>query len=479
MSKLRKLFILTLLTGLILAFNNMPNVYAAEGDVAIDATNFPDEAFRQYIINRFDVNQDGVLSSTEINNITSIYLIDKGITSLKGIEHFGNLKSLQCNRNKLTSLDVSKNTALTTLLCHNNEITSLDVSKCTLLEDLNCAYNKITSLDVSKNTSLKQLVCGVNNLTSLDISKNTLLNRFYCSQNDITKLDVSKNTALKLIDCGYNKLMELDVSNNTELTYLCCYSNNIAKLDLSNNTKLETCLADGQYIYADLNLTNNDCYIDFSKYSIDASKISELEGAISYDGSKKRFILQEPLKVKEMVIYKYSTDFNNIQMTVSIPITAINDMRTPTTPETSASTPTVTTTKTETNSNKETTTRGEIASEEKTTLGEETSSMVNTNSEEEITTMEKISQEETTSHDEELVTSIEKATSEEETTTAENIKTNAKPVDNKEAYSSYLWIGVIVIIIISSSTFFIISKRIKNKGDNIEVEQKEGEGNDK
>ena len=45
---------------------------------------------------------------------------------------------LSCSNNKLTNLDVSKNTALETLYCDENNLASLDVSKNTALEDLEC-----------------------------------------------------------------------------------------------------------------------------------------------------------------------------------------------------------------------------------------------------------------------------------------------------------------------------------------------------
>ncbi|MBR5690179.1 MAG: leucine-rich repeat domain-containing protein, partial [Prevotella sp.] len=67
-----------------------------------------------------------------------------------------------CYGNRLTSLDVSKNTALTYLDCTGpgtgggrcNELTSLDVSKNTALTDLRCSGNLLTSLDLSNQNHL-------------------------------------------------------------------------------------------------------------------------------------------------------------------------------------------------------------------------------------------------------------------------------------------------------------------------------------
>ena len=106
------------------------------------------------------------------------------LASLKGIEHFGSLKTLLCDYNQLTSLDVSKNTALRDLYCASNQLTSLDVSGATALIYLDCSSNQLTSLDVSKNTALRSLNCSSNQLTSLDVSKNTALEYYLNCENN-------------------------------------------------------------------------------------------------------------------------------------------------------------------------------------------------------------------------------------------------------------------------------------------------------
>jgi len=116
-----------------------------------------------------------------------------------------NIISLECYGNELTSLDVSKNTALTKLLCGGNQLTSLDVSKNTALTELQCGNNQLTSLDVSKNTALTELWCGNNQLTSLDVSKNTALAKLWCEKNQLTSLDVSKNASLMKLNLNDNK----------------------------------------------------------------------------------------------------------------------------------------------------------------------------------------------------------------------------------------------------------------------------------
>ena len=59
--------------------------------------------------------------TANINSVDSLFLEDKNISDLIGVEAFTALTYLYCKSNKLTSLDVSKNTALTYLNCGGNQ----------------------------------------------------------------------------------------------------------------------------------------------------------------------------------------------------------------------------------------------------------------------------------------------------------------------------------------------------------------------
>ena len=80
--------------------------------------------------------------------------------------------------------------------------------------------NIFSSLDVSKNTALTFLCClDCTSLTSLDFSKNTALTTLiFNGCTGLTSLDLSKNTALTLLDCsGCTGLMLLDIQNTSAL----------------------------------------------------------------------------------------------------------------------------------------------------------------------------------------------------------------------------------------------------------------------
>ena len=160
--------------------------YAGIFAVYINNTNFPDATFRNYV-GGFDQNTNGYLTENEINVVTDISVPLMDITSLKGIEHFTELITLDCNSNKLTALDVTKNTALKNLICAGNQLSDINLSKNTALEGLDCSYNKLTALNVSTNTALTTLSCENNQLTALDVTNNTSLSTLYCYGNKISK----------------------------------------------------------------------------------------------------------------------------------------------------------------------------------------------------------------------------------------------------------------------------------------------------
>lgn len=148
-------------------------VWAGPGDVAIDATNFPDATFRGYVSTEFDTNNDGILSQAELDVVTEIDVSNKDIADLKGIECFKKLNRLYCRNNQLTALDLSHNTALKELSCSNNQLTVLDLSHNTALTKLYCQKNKLTSLDLTANTNITEFN-GVDQEYDIVVDKNTL-----------------------------------------------------------------------------------------------------------------------------------------------------------------------------------------------------------------------------------------------------------------------------------------------------------------
>lgn len=163
--------------------------------VEINATYFPDEVFRTDVI-AFDLNCDGWLSENEIAKVIEIdvsrYTISipgvhlevrPKITSLVGIEYFTELKSLLCQDNALTTLDISQNTKLMSLHCGANQLTELKLENNPELYELECGFNSLTELDLTSSLQLHSLICCFNKITVLDLTNNSLLTHVDCDSN--------------------------------------------------------------------------------------------------------------------------------------------------------------------------------------------------------------------------------------------------------------------------------------------------------
>ncbi|MCM0664722.1 T9SS type B sorting domain-containing protein [Flavobacterium tyrosinilyticum] len=250
-------------------------------------TSIPDSNFEQALI---DLNIDsgtidGQVLTANIINLKTLVLQGKNISDLTGIENFTNLeyldlgatnndpdrnnkisylnitkntklKLLSCNFNNLTSLDLSKNINLTELHLNGNKLNSINISNNNLLAIFNCGGNNLTNLDVTQNTALKHLSFDRNKLTDIDLSNNTALIGLSCNYNELTNLNISKNINLDNLNCSFNKLTTLDVSQNTIIQGISCDINQLTSLDVSNNPILKTLTLNNNKISA-LDISKN------------------------------------------------------------------------------------------------------------------------------------------------------------------------------------------------------------------------------
>ncbi len=188
------------------------------------------------------------ISSIDLSKNTSLIYLDLHSNNLSSIDLSNNtsLTNLNLNTNNLSSIDLSNNKLITTLkIKENKNLSYLDLSGNTAMTSF--TYNgqedekyllcgKLTSINVSGMTALTSLDLSYNNLTSIDLSSNTSLTTLNLKDNNISDIDLSSNTALTSLNLWSNNLTSIDLSNNTSLTSLNLYSNNnLNSIDLSNN----------------------------------------------------------------------------------------------------------------------------------------------------------------------------------------------------------------------------------------------------
>ena len=207
--KLKKIIILSI------AFCSLMTIgkVSASIDESILSSDFPDENFRTCIVNAFNEKEpnfdESSLTKAQFRRYlyqktTELDCSNKGITSTEGIKYLIALQKLDLSNqvgtsyknNNLGTIDVSKNTALTSLNLSNNNLSTINLSENTLLEELNLSYNNLGTIDVSKNTALTSLSLSNNKISTIDLSKNTSLQRLDLHSNKISAIDLSKNNNL-------------------------------------------------------------------------------------------------------------------------------------------------------------------------------------------------------------------------------------------------------------------------------------------
>ena len=101
------------------------------------------------------------------------------------------MEILNCSRNQLSTLDVSKIQSLKELNCIYNSLSTLNVSNLKNIERLLVSYNLLTILDVSELKQLRQLSCCDNRLTTINVSNLKNIERIECSGNPTSTMDIS------------------------------------------------------------------------------------------------------------------------------------------------------------------------------------------------------------------------------------------------------------------------------------------------
>lgn len=229
--------------------------------------NFPDKVFKKYLIDNFDKDGDGEISLTEALTITKVLCTQKGIKSIAGIEYLSNLEILDCSRNNIEDIDISKNIALKHLSCYRNPLkNNLDIQNNHNLISLYCRECNLNHLNCLNNRNLKILSCGFNPLKYIDLSCNKGLTMLSVRRCKLDELNVQSLKGLQILDCSENQLYSLNVQENKELISLDCAYN-----DLHNDL----------YLGSNIKLKNLDCRKNINLYSITISDGQYIENVLS------------------------------------------------------------------------------------------------------------------------------------------------------------------------------------------------------
>jgi len=283
--------------------------------VEVDYVEIADANFKTYLLNNFDTDKDGRISTDEAKKVIVIDCSSKGIKSLSGIRCFSELTSLNCSGNEISSLSLSSRATkgtisegdcskLTNLDCSNNKITQIILDNCPSLSSLNAGSNELTEINVSNSPALEEVNVSGNAITVIDVSSNPVLKELNVSGNEIKEIDVSSNPALKELNVSGNALEEINVSNNPELSNLNVSGNDITSIDVTNNPSLK-----------ELNVSGNDIsFIDISDNpcleNLDCTGNENLSEIVAEEGQK----VEEIIKIENPVPTVTSIDVTDVSL---------------------------------------------------------------------------------------------------------------------------------------------------------------------
>ena len=267
------------------------SAFAANTEIDLNSPefklNFPDAEFRNFLKGYCDTNNDGKLDvDIKSMKIPTSY----AIKSLKGIEFFEALETLDCQGIGLTTLNVTKNFNLKELNCSDNQLKDYLYILSSGLKKLNCSNNKLTfmNLGILHGLNLEEVDCSNNNITNIVMWNVGELVKFDCSNNDLMTLDVSQCSKLQQLNCSGNQLMELDVGNQTQLTQLDCSNNKLTELNVEQNGSLTSLICnDNQLKTLDLSKNHSLSNLNCAKNRLACLNVTGISGTITADGNRR------------------------------------------------------------------------------------------------------------------------------------------------------------------------------------------------
>ena len=224
--------------------------------IEINRKNFPDSAFRNYVLDNIDKDYDEKLSEQEIESTIVFNLAEKNIEDLTGIEFFTYATELHCQGNQITRLELTDLSRLRVLNCADNrKLSVIDFGKSiSTLEVITINKTIISSLPLTDAKKLKELNSVGTLVKNYEFCSDSPLKILNCSGYDYdhnliirVKVDISGCTDIQTLECEYytwsnntNVVLELP---HLQKLYLSC--GNLVSIDLTGCPELkELCISD-------------------------------------------------------------------------------------------------------------------------------------------------------------------------------------------------------------------------------------------
>jgi len=197
----------------------------------------------------------GVISSADVQALTSLNARGQGIVSLEGVECLTSLTNFDLSANQVSDLSPLANlSSLRLFSAPSNQISNLSpLSGLTGLTFLSLSRNLIAdATPVAGLTNLSFLALGHNQLSSIEPIRNlTRLETLGFEANQVSDISALAGlTSLKLLACHVNQIADISVlANTTQLEQLIAGSNQFSSVaPLANLNSLTSVAVNGNQI---------------------------------------------------------------------------------------------------------------------------------------------------------------------------------------------------------------------------------------
>jgi len=240
-------------------------------------TQVPDPNFEQALID-LGIDSEGTLDgqflTTDAENIAYLYINNRNISDLTGVEAFVNLEWLDAFDNNLTSLDLSliASPNLWTLRISNNNLAEINLSYIPNIVNLSLGNNNFTTIDASNLDFLFSLGVSNNPLTSITLTNCDSLQSLVLVNTLLENIDLSDCVVLYDIDVHDSQVTTLDFSNKQYLVMVRAYNTPLTNINLPNNPNLEYLALDDTLLTA-LDITHCPGLIEIGFFNTPLNQI--------------------------------------------------------------------------------------------------------------------------------------------------------------------------------------------------------------
>lgn len=203
--------------------------------VHVNEVNFPDPAFREYILELTGGSE--ILTHSNLDQLTAIRCPNRGITSLEGIQLLPNVFVIEADNNNLTELDLSSNPLITSVCVQSNkDLSSLNLNGCGNLTSLNICDTSVSAIDLSIIPGLTDFEFGQSPIGAIDISGTPNLQKLIYYGGSISQLDLSSLARLQQLLVSSAPVKSVDLTRNSDLESIVLRDLDLTTIQVSDNS---------------------------------------------------------------------------------------------------------------------------------------------------------------------------------------------------------------------------------------------------